>query len=115
VRKERRNTFRETLPPEPLSSSEKTVFLIRLPNGERVKRAFNSSDSIDKIYEFAATLDPLNEDATTPSEWGGEAELENLPWGFHIVEAFPRRIIKNSQSSISEAGLSNGGNLIVEI
>lgn len=75
---------------EPTSASEgDTTIQIRLANGERIVRKFNSTDKVEDIYNFVA------------------AKADNSrPWG--LVTSFPTSPLDNKKDeTITSAGLKN--------
>ncbi|KAI9176190.1 UBX domain-containing protein 10 [Blastocladiella emersonii ATCC 22665] len=131
-RKSRRAAARASLPAEPdTATAGRTVLQFRLPNGSRVRRAFRDADPVRALYEYVSTLDPLGEDDLDADEWAEakikaeeagassseeEDEEESVvqPFGFLLVDVFPRREFRDVDATLAGAGL-RGGNLVVEV
>ncbi|KAI6169701.1 hypothetical protein EDD17DRAFT_1772470 [Pisolithus thermaeus] len=127
----RRWMRRSIVPPE--SRGGNSIRLaIRLPSG-RVVRSFPSSSTVTALYAFVdSQMIPSNmkpqDDPDHPPE-GSEGGVEALEryihsqvqgpeswWGFKLALSYPRREIKwKANTSLAEAGLKNGEQLVVEI
>jgi len=114
-RKLRRQRLQEQLPEEP-QSGEVTRIQFRLPGGERKLRSFYLNDTVEVLYQFVETLDPLSLDT-----WDCNDDELEFPEGFEddsqydftLVTPFPREEFTDLGKTIQEANLVNG-NLIVE-
>lgn len=89
----------QMLPPEPAADEAILQFLIRTPDGRRLKRAFNSENTIGQVYAFVLIE-------------GGEA-LQSR--SFRLVETMPRRTYEDREQTLAAAGLKGQCTLLVEV
>lgn len=85
----------DALPPEPSPSSSQpvTTCLVRLPDGTRLQRRFESAAPLHTLFDFLEAQEGFS-----------------APEGaYRLVGGYPRRMIESSnQGSFTEAGLGQG-------
>ncbi|KIM56559.1 hypothetical protein SCLCIDRAFT_237095 [Scleroderma citrinum Foug A] len=128
----RRWMRRAVIPPEP-RGGENIRLAIRLPLSGRVVRSFPSSSTVTALYAFAdsqtipSTMQPRDDPEDPPV--GSQGGIEGLEkyiqsqiqdpeswWGFKLALSYPRREVKwSANTSLAEAGLKNGEQLIMEV
>ncbi|CAK9044188.1 FAS-associated factor 1 [Durusdinium trenchii] len=89
---------KQLLPPEPSDGSACLQFLIRTPDGRRLKRAFAAENTIAQVYAFVLLE-------------GGEAVRGR---SFRLVETMPRRTYEDRDLTLAAAGLKGPCTLLVE-
>ncbi|KAL4080041.1 hypothetical protein V8B97DRAFT_683901 [Scleroderma yunnanense] len=127
----RRWMRRSIVPPEPRAGNGIRL-AIRLPSSGRVVRSFPSTSTITVLYAFAdsqtipSAMQPQDDPEDPPEgSQGGIEGLDNYIqsqnqdpefwWGFKLALSYPRREIKwGANTSLAEAGLKNGEQLIME-
>ncbi|KAI6129279.1 hypothetical protein EDD16DRAFT_1701278 [Pisolithus croceorrhizus] len=127
----RRWMRRSIVPPEPRGGNSIRL-AIRLPSG-RVVRSFPSSSTVTALYAFVdsqtipSNMKPQDDPEHPPG--GSEGGVETLEryihsqvqgpeswWGFKLALSYPRREIKwKANTSLAEAGLKNGEQLVMEV
>mmetsp|Transcript_5349 Transcript_5349/g.22662 ORF Transcript_5349/g.22662 Transcript_5349/m.22662 type:complete len:276 (+) Transcript_5349:1044-1871(+) len=96
--KERRDTRLRRLPEEPpVKAPNSTALAIRIPDGDRISRRFNATDTLDHVFEFV--------EATTDLDLSG----------YEVMAQFPRKVFRRSSETLREAGLIPNGSLIVHL
>eukprot|EP00440_Ansanella_granifera_P031748 gb/GFBE01034457.1/.p1 GENE.gb/GFBE01034457.1/~~gb/GFBE01034457.1/.p1 ORF type:complete len:297 (+),score=94.30 gb/GFBE01034457.1/:1-891(+) len=89
---------RARLPSEPAAGeSGRMQLMLRLPNGQRLQRAFRGSDAIAALYDFV--------DLTCQ-------ELQSQQ--YRLVSNMPRKAYEDRQQSLADAGIQNQFVLMVE-
>lgn len=87
------------LPEEPPAADPSRVaIMIRLPNGQRLQRAFRSSEVVGTIYDF---VDLQNEDLAGQQ--------------YQLVSTMPRKAYQDRRPTLQEAGIQNQFVLLVEL
>ncbi|THH11629.1 hypothetical protein EW146_g7978 [Bondarzewia mesenterica] len=122
---------KELIPSEPTDARDSVRVTLRLPDGQRLVRAFCTTDTVTALYSLVdarlipAESLPENEKATSSEP--GEAGLAHLIessgddadswWGFKLFLAYPRREItwKAAAQLGGIEGLERGGQIVVEI
>eukprot|EP00927_Polykrikos_kofoidii_P019880 TRINITY_DN19320_c0_g1_i1.p1 TRINITY_DN19320_c0_g1~~TRINITY_DN19320_c0_g1_i1.p1 ORF type:complete len:358 (+),score=94.84 TRINITY_DN19320_c0_g1_i1:108-1181(+) len=90
---------RNRVPPEPPSDEPGRVdVMIRLPDGQRLRRAFRGSDLVGQVYDY---LDIS----------GGEALAAQ---NYRLVQNMPRRAYEERDQDLASAGLKGQCALLVE-
>lgn len=90
---------RARLPQEPPTGTPGRVqLMLRLPNGQRLQRAFSSSDSIGSLYDF---VDLQSEELTSHR--------------YRLVTSMPRNAYEDREATLAEAGIQNSSVLMVEV
>eukprot|EP00930_Biecheleria_cincta_P051010 TRINITY_DN36169_c0_g1_i1.p1 TRINITY_DN36169_c0_g1~~TRINITY_DN36169_c0_g1_i1.p1 ORF type:complete len:376 (-),score=109.80 TRINITY_DN36169_c0_g1_i1:356-1396(-) len=90
---------RARLPEEPPAGEPGRVLLVlRLPNGQRLQRAFSSSNTVGCLYDF---VDLQREELTRHR--------------YRLVSTMPRKAFEDRQAMLSEAGIENSSALMVEM
>jgi len=91
---------KKLLPPEPpQDEANKLTFMIKTPDGRRLKRTFRAQDTIGQVYAFAQVE-------------GGEALTSQE---FLLVENMPRRVYEDRSKTLAAAGLKGQCALLVEM
>ena len=128
----RRWMRRSVIPPEPRGGNNIRL-AIRLPFSGRVVRSFPSGSTVTALYAFAdsqtipSTMQPQDDPEDPPA--GSQGGIEGLEkyiqsqiqdpeswWGFKLALSYPRREVKwSANTSLAEAGLKNGEQLIMEV
>jgi len=89
---------RDRLPAEPSSDeTDRVILLFRLPRGQRLKRAFRSTDFVGSLYDFVEIED-----------------LEMAKNSYCLVSQAPRRVYKEREQTLKEAGVENQSVLLAE-
>eukprot|EP00928_Gymnodinium_smaydae_P021734 TRINITY_DN18513_c0_g1_i1.p1 TRINITY_DN18513_c0_g1~~TRINITY_DN18513_c0_g1_i1.p1 ORF type:complete len:374 (+),score=115.48 TRINITY_DN18513_c0_g1_i1:80-1123(+) len=90
---------RASLPDEPAAGEAgRLALMLRLPNGQRLQRAFRSSDTVGNVYDF---VDTQQEDLARQT--------------YRLVSTMPRQAYEERALSLSEAGIQNQFVLMVEV
>mmetsp|Transcript_13163 Transcript_13163/g.37897 ORF Transcript_13163/g.37897 Transcript_13163/m.37897 type:complete len:338 (+) Transcript_13163:66-1079(+) len=90
---------RARLPAEPpVGEPGRVAVLMRLPGGQRLQRAFRSSDTVLSLYDF---IDIESADVA------GQR--------YRLVQTMPRKAFEDRQQSLQEAGVQNQCALMVEL
>jgi len=90
---------RARLPEEPPAGDPlRVALMLRLPNGQRLQRAFRSSETVGCLYDF---VDLQSE------ELAGQS--------YRLVSTMPRKAYEDRQPTLQEAGIQNQFVLMVEI
>jgi len=102
------------LPVEPESNTADTVRLsVRMPDGERLIRKFESAAPLDDLYAFVECHDLVSQDeaphlrSSPPSGYKHE-------YKFRLVSPMPRNVISIKYGGTIAEKVGRGGNLIVE-
>jgi hypothetical protein len=89
---------RERLPLEPPAGEvDRVTLLFRLPRGQRLKRAFRSTDCVGSLYDFVEIED-----------------LEMAKNAYCLVTQVPRRIYKDREQTLKDAGVENQSVILAE-
>ncbi|KAI6032609.1 hypothetical protein F5J12DRAFT_178272 [Pisolithus orientalis] len=127
----RRWMRRSIVPPEPRDGNSIRL-AIRLPSG-RVVRSFPSATTVTALYAFVdsqmipSSMNSQDDPEHPPEGSGGGIEIlekyihsqvqgPESWWGFKLALSYPRREIKwKANTSLAEAGLKNGEQLVMEV
>lgn len=91
---------RSRLPAEPPAGEPgRLLLMLRLPKGQRLQRAFRSSETVGTIYDFV--------DIQQLEELAGEQ--------YRLVSTMPRKAYEDRQVTLADAGIQNQFVLMVEL
>merc|ERR1719235_500090 len=74
------------------------ALMLRLPNGQRLQRAFRSTDSVGMLYDFVDT----------------QCEELGRQQQYRLVSTMPRRAFEERETTLEAAGIQNQFVLMVE-
>eukprot|EP01098_Paradermamoeba_levis_P015584 TRINITY_DN799_c0_g6_i1.p1 TRINITY_DN799_c0_g6~~TRINITY_DN799_c0_g6_i1.p1 ORF type:complete len:301 (+),score=83.70 TRINITY_DN799_c0_g6_i1:591-1493(+) len=87
-KKQEKQRLREQLPAEPdKTSKDVSHVIIRLPNGSRLERRFNSSEKLGTVYNFINSIE------------------QEIPSPYILETPFPKQRYEDKEASLKEAGL----------
>mmetsp|Transcript_120186 Transcript_120186/g.347313 ORF Transcript_120186/g.347313 Transcript_120186/m.347313 type:complete len:325 (-) Transcript_120186:114-1088(-) len=90
---------RKRLPEEPAAAEPgRIAVMVRQPGGQRLQRAFRSSDTVGSLYDFVDVQ---------------SAELAGQR--YRLVQTMPRKAFEDRQQTLLEAGVQNQCALMVEV
>ncbi|KAH7922727.1 hypothetical protein BV22DRAFT_1197199 [Leucogyrophana mollusca] len=135
LRMDWRRWMRKSLVPSSVATSGPSVRIaVRLPDNERVVRAFSPSSTLTALYAYAdSKLIPSNLRPEDDPEHAPSTGLDGIDgldtyiqrhsdgptawWGFKLALAYPRREIKWEASKCLRDidGLQDGGQVVVEL
>lgn len=103
-RAEWRGWLKNNLPQESASGAKLSI---KLPDGRTLTRKFDPTTKLEVVYHWV-------ECAALPCEdTGRDMSSANFSIDFKLLQLFPKQVLEQ-QVSLAEAGLSRGGNLVVE-
>jgi len=84
----------EKIGTEPEKGENVTTVIIRLSDGEKIKRRFLFDDPIQKLFDFVHTKEPLD--------------------NWKLVSSFPRKVISKGEYTLQQCELTPQGTVFVE-